>query len=97
MESELPESMRQYDRIYDSKTLNGILADVGRNYPEHYSDLIAKMAKHGREASWNNGETLTLKDLEPVIDRDGMLAKMDMEIASMKDSAPNAEEFKNRR
>jgi len=97
MESELPESMRQYDRVYDAKALNGILADVGRNYPEHYSNLIAKMAKHGREASWNNGETLTLKDLEPVIDRDGMLAKMDMEIASMKDSAPNAEEFKNRR
>jgi len=97
LESELPEDMRNYGRTYNAGAINDILADVGHRYPEHYAPIIDKLARHGREASWRQGETITMNDLRPLIDKAKVFAEMDGEVALAKKESPNREEYRARR
>ena len=56
---------------------------VGKKYPEQFDDILHKIANIGRKASYYQGETITLDDLENVIDKDALFAEMDKEIAAL--------------
>lgn len=81
--SVLPEDLRNYDQTYDVKSLNKIMNAVGKKYPEQFDDILHKIANIGRKASYYQGETITLDDLENVIDKDALFAEMDKEIAAL--------------
>ena len=91
--SYLPEDMRNYGNKYDTKDINKILVAVARKHPERYAEVEKKLSDIGRTASYLQGATISLKDLEPVIDKKTLFADMDKEIAAL----PKDEHFTERR
>lgn len=79
----LPEDLRNYDEVYDTKSLNKIMTAVASKYPDKFEDILHKISSVGRKASYYQGETITLKDLENVVDKNAMFAQMDAEIAAL--------------
>lgn len=93
----LPEDLRDYSRTYDVKALGKLLATVAEKYPDRYAEISKAIGDVGRKASYLQGETLTLDDFKPVVDRDGLLAKMDAEVNAARKQAKNEDEFKDLR
>lgn len=81
--SYLPENLRDYSRVYDVKEFNRLLSRVANEYPEQFASILKKMSDTGRKASWRQGETITLQDLRPVIDKQAIFELMDAEIAAL--------------
>lgn len=97
VESKLPPALRNYGREYTSNGFNDLLAQVGRETPDDYGSVIGKIADIGRHASYRQGETLTLDDLKPVVNRDEILARMDEEVERARKSAVSPEDFQAKR
>lgn len=83
LNSYLPEDLRNYDKIYDVKDINKIMHAVATKYPEKYAEITKKISDLGRTASYMQGETITLKDLEAVIDKEAIMAQMQEEIKAL--------------
>jgi len=93
----LPPDLQDVNRKMDKRSIDAVLAEVARKYPDQYSDIVKHISDTGRRAAYLQGETLSLKDFEPVVDRDQALAQMDAEIKKS-DSTTNdpKEREKNR-
>lgn len=78
--SVLPPDLRDDSRLLDKKSLDGLLADVARRYPDRYSEVVKHISDVGRRAAFQQGETITLQDMYPVIDKNHLLGKMDQEL-----------------
>lgn len=81
--SYLPDDLKDYSQVYDSKSVNRILYAVALKHPDLYAKLEKQIGDIGRNASYINGETITLGDLEPVIDRKALYDSMDSEIKAL--------------
>jgi DNA-directed RNA polymerase subunit beta' len=68
----------------DKKSIGKLLADVALKHPERYEEIAKIIADLGRKASFLQGETLTLSDTEPVIDREAVFNRMDHELDNAK-------------
>lgn len=90
--SYLPEELRDYSRTYDTKSLNVLLGDIARKYPDRFAELSKKISDIGRNASYLQGETITLDDLEPVVDKTALFAAMQAEM----DKLPKDETYQRR-
>jgi hypothetical protein len=97
LEHQLPHGLRDYGRNYDAKGFNQLLARAAREHPEEYSSIIGKIADVGRNASYDQGESLTLEDLKPVIDKDSIFKGMEARIAQAKKGANTDAEFRTKR
>lgn len=91
--SYLPEDLRNYSETYDVKSMNKIMHAVAEKHPDKFAEITKKISDLGRTASYVQGETITLDDLEPVIDKDKVLGDMQAEIKAL----PKDENFKQRR
>jgi hypothetical protein len=80
--SALPPDLRDPNRALDKKNIDKLLADVALKYPDQYSDIVQHLSDTGRNAAYLQGETLSVKDFAPVIDRAAYLKQMDGEIAA---------------
>lgn len=89
LNSYLPEDMRDYTKSYDAKDINRIMHAVAEKHPEKFAEITKKVSDLGRTASYLQGETITLKDLEPVIDKKAILGQMQAEI----DALPRDDNF----
>ncbi len=87
--SVLPPELRDENRLFDKKSLDALLAEVARRYPDRYAEVVQHISNAGRNAAYRQGETLTLHDMFPVIDKEAMLAKMDEELAAVEASDLN--------
>lgn len=85
--------MRTYNETYDVKGMNRLMRAVAERHPEKFAEITQKLSNLGRTASYVQGETITLKDLEPVIDKKGILDQMAAEIKAL----PRDGSFKQRR
>lgn len=81
--SYLPDDLKDYTQVYDAKSINRILYAVALRHPDKFAELEKQIGDIGRNASYLNGETITLKDLEPVIDRKALYDAMDAEIKAL--------------
>lgn len=81
--SYLPPELRNYSETYDVKSMNRIMRAVAEKYPDRFAEITKKISDLGRTASYVQGETITLKDLEPVIDKKGILDEMAAEIKAL--------------
>jgi hypothetical protein len=72
----LPEDLRNYERSMDSPSIGALMAEVARKYPDKYEEIAKTISDLGRKASYLQGETLTLSDMEPVFDRAAVFAQM---------------------
>jgi hypothetical protein len=97
IDSELPEDLRDPTRSYDSKSIGNLMRDIARKYPDRYEDLAKKLTDVGRLASYHQGETLTLDDLKPVLNKAAVLKQMDAEVAQAKKESSSQEDFENTR
>lgn len=88
----LPPDLRDYSRPMDKKHVDAVLAEVARRYPDQYSDIVQHFSDVGRNAAYSQGETLSLKDFEPVLDRDAILKEMDTEVREAEKGAKNPQE-----
>lgn len=95
--SQLPPDLRDYNREFDSKSLGSLMADVARKYPEQYERISKAISDIGRKASYFQGESLTLEDNRPVIDRDKILAEMDNEIEESKRTSIDKDDFESKK
>lgn len=92
--SVLPEDMRNYGNKYDVKDMNKILYAVAQKHPEKFAEVEKQLSDFGRKASYLQGATITLKDLEPVVDKKELFSAMNAEIKAL----PKNKDFvKNRR
>jgi DNA-directed RNA polymerase subunit beta' len=95
--SQLPPDLRDYNREFDSKSLGSLMAEVARKYPEQYERISKAISDIGRKASYFQGESLTLADNRPVIDRDKILVEMDNEIEEVKRTSLDKDDFENKK
>ena len=91
--SVLPEDLRNYGNKYDVKDLNKILYAVAQKHPDKFAEVEKSISDLGRKASYLQGATITLKDLEPVIDKKALFANMQAEIKAL----PKDKDFKKNR
>lgn len=91
--SYLPEDLRNYSETYDVKSMNKIMHAVAEKHPDQFAEITKKISDLGRTASYVQGETITLDDLEPVIDKNKVLGDMAAEIKAL----PKDAEFKRKR
>lgn len=85
----LPQELRDYSRGFDLGSLNKLMVEVKKNYPDQFADISHKISNLGRHISYRQGETLSLKDLRPVIDKPKILAEMHKELAEIKKKDPD--------
>lgn len=83
LNSYLPEELRNYDKVYDVKDINRIMHAVAMHHPDKYTEITKKISDLGRTASYLQGETITLKDLESVIDKKAIMDQMQKEIKAL--------------
>lgn len=69
------------------------MAEVARKYPDQYERISKSISDIGRKASYFQGETLTLNDNRPVIDRDKILNEMEDELAAASKATPDKNEY----
>lgn len=89
----LPEDLRNYDQTYDTKSVNKILNAVAKKHPDQFVEVQKKISDIGRTASYRQGESITLADFAPVIDKDAIYEQMNEEIAAL----PKDADFKQNR
>jgi len=95
VEDALPEELRPLLKSLDAKAMGDILAEVARTAPDKYPAISKSLSDIGRNASYWQGETLSLKDAKPVVDRQKLLGAMDAEIAAaQKQHRADPEAFK---
>ena len=76
----LPEDIRDYSRSYDKKSLNDMLSLVAEKYPDKYKDIVDNFTRLAGKSVYLSGETVTLDDFKPIIDRDKLFKKLDSEL-----------------
>ena len=92
--SVLPDDLKNYESDLTDKGLNKILYAVAEKHPDKFAQVLKDISDIGRKVSYQQGETLTLYDLAPVIDRESIYNQMEQEIAAL----PKDKDFiKNRR
>ena len=94
IESGLPKDLRNPDRNYDKKSVDELLADVARKYPEKYPEIVQHIADVGRNASYLQGETLKLSDMKAPFDKEAVLRQMDQELAQVSSTTKDPEKLK---
>lgn len=91
--SYLPEDARDYNMDFSAKGLNKLLYYIATT---HGGSELARVNKAlsdiGMRAAYVNGETMTLDDLAPVIDRQAFFDAMDKELSGLKKSDPGYED-----
>lgn len=80
----------------DKKSIVNLLAEVARRHPEQYESVSKTIMDLGRKASYLQGETLTLSDMEPVMDREKLYQQMDNELETAKRQLSDTEYKKKR-
>ena len=74
----LPEELRDHNRVLMGADLDKVLEQVGREHPEQYREVSHALVQLGREASFREGTTISIKDLLPPKKlRDETLAHVD--------------------
>ena len=69
----LPPELRDYTRTLGQDEINGLLGQLAREYPERYREVCWKLVQLGRNAAFDEGSTITLNDLVPVVDKQPLL------------------------
>lgn len=69
----LPPELRDYTRTLGQDEINAVLGQLAREQPEKYREVSWKLVQLGRNAAFDEGSTITLNDLVPVVDKRPML------------------------
>jgi DNA-directed RNA polymerase subunit beta' len=88
----LPEDVRD-EWTFDKKSMNKLTSTLAAKHPDLYSKVMHQISDIGRHAAYWQGETLTLDDFKPVVDKEKYLAEMRKELSQLRVSAKTQEEL----
>ena len=69
----LPPELRDYSRTLGQDEINALLGQLAREHPDRYREVCWKLVQLGRNAAFDEGSTITLNDLVPVVDKKPLL------------------------
>lgn len=69
----LPPDLRDYSRTLGQDEINSLLGQLAREHPEQYRKVCWRLVQLGRNAAFDEGSTITLNDLVPVVDKQPLL------------------------
>lgn len=69
----LPPDLRDYSRTLGQDEINSLLGQLAREHPEQYRKVCWRLVQLGRNAAFDEGSTITLNDLVPVVDKRPLL------------------------
>jgi len=67
---------------FDKKGIGNLMSELATKHPDKYREVSKELSDVGREASFNQAETITLADMRPTFDKDSVIARMKQEIAA---------------
>lgn len=79
----LPEELRDDRRIYDKKSVDVLLTEVARRYPDQYPRIAKAIGDIGRKQVYRSGQTFRFEDFRPVLDRKPIFDALDKEEAEV--------------
>ena len=65
----LPPELRDYTRTLGQDEINDLLGRLAREHPDSYREVCWRLVQLGRNAAFDEGSTITLNDLIPVVDK----------------------------
>jgi len=83
----VPEDIDLEGVEYNSKGISYIMSEIASKHPEKYRKLSKEISDLGREASYNQAETITLADMYPTFDKDAVIAKMKQDVKKAESKA----------
>lgn len=69
----LPPELRDYSRTLGQDEINALLGQLAREHPDRYREVCWRLVQLGRNAAFDEGSTITLNDLVPVVDKRPLL------------------------
>ena len=69
----LPPELRDYSRTLGQDEINALLGQLAREHPDKYREVCWRLVQLGRNAAFDEGSTITLNDLVPVVDKKPLL------------------------
>ena len=69
----LPPELRDYSRTLGQDEIDALLGQLAREHPERYREVCWRLVQLGRNAAFDEGSTITLNDLVPVVDKRPLL------------------------
>jgi len=88
IDSLLPEELQGTVKDMDSKSLDILMSAIATKYPDKYEAISKGIADAGRNASYLQGETITLNDMRTPFDKSSILAAMDKELDRVRQANP---------
>lgn len=74
----LPPQFRDYERVMDSKGIEGVLQAIAREDPDSYAQVTKRLMDIGNSAAYDTGTTIRLSDLHPAYDKRPILQAIDI-------------------
>lgn len=96
IDSFLPDDLKDPHRIYDKKGVDQLLTEVAKTRPELYPGLAKKIGDIGRTQAYHRGETFTLEDFHPVLDRSGLYAELDAREGEIRRTTQDPDELRDK-
>jgi DNA-directed RNA polymerase subunit beta' len=73
----LPPDMRDYNRVFDKKTMSSVMNELAQKHPEQYREVTKRLFDIGKDASYSTGGlTFSLKDIKQTLA--GQKAKLEV-------------------
>lgn len=91
----LPPEFRDYSRTLGQDEINDLLGRLAREQPEKYKEVTHALVQLGRHAAFDEGSTITLNDLVPVIDKQPMLDTVKREAEKIRNNQRLTDEQKD--
>ena len=91
----LPPELRDYARTLGKDETDDILGEIARTRPDEYRDICKRLVDLGRNGAFDEGATITLGDLVPVVDKKPMLDLVRRQSATIRASRRLSESEKD--
>lgn len=85
----LPEELKGAAGSLSAKEMDALMARMAKAYPELYAAVTKRLGDIGRNASYYQGETISLSDLFPVVDKQVVFDEMDAQVAALDPNDPD--------
>ncbi len=79
----LPEDLRSQDHRLDKKGIQDLMRQVAERYPDRYKEIHQKLNDIGREASWNEGLSVSLSALRRSPAKEKLLAGVRAQVSAV--------------
>jgi DNA-directed RNA polymerase subunit beta' len=88
----VPDDIDLEGMAFDKKGMGKLTTELASKHPDKYKDIIKQISDLGRNASYIQGETITLNDMKPTFDKSMYFREMKKEIQMMQASTPKAKQ-----